>query len=72
MKTAIVWRESIYHNDFKCNCGKELMIDNELSKDILYDEKRKRLICPNCLKDVAIITTEDYALRVKAMRDEVH
>ena len=72
MKLAIIWRESIYHNDFKCNCGKQLMNDYELSGDILVDKSRNMLICPDCLREVAKLTTEEYALKTKAMKDEVH
>ena len=72
MKNAIIWRESIYLNDFKCKCGKQLMNDNKLVDDILFDEKREMFICPECLRDVAKLTTEEYAVKIKAMREGVH
>ena len=55
---VFIWRESIYKNNFVCSCGEELMRDGELNNTILYDEKRRMLVCPRGKKNVAIVTKE--------------
>lgn len=68
-KNAIIWRESVYHNDFKCKCGKVLFANNNVVEDVLYDTENDLLICPKCLKVVAKITTEKEAIKT-AFRGE--
>jgi len=57
--TAIIWRESVYKNDFTCSCGYDFMKDGELAETMLYDTKQKVLVCPRCKKRVAKII-ENY------------
>lgn len=71
MKKTIIWRESIYHNNFTCKCGKQLMKDEEILDDVLYDESRKELVCPNCYLVVGKETTLEMAQKIHAMRDGV-
>lgn len=55
----IVWRESVYKNNFKCNkCGLDLMKDGELNQTIRTDKGGKRLYCPRCGNGIAVITGE--------------
>lgn len=54
----IIWRESVYKNDFVCRCGEQLMKDGEISKAILYDEVLRFLICPKCKNNVALLSKE--------------
>lgn len=50
LRTAIVWRESVYKNDFKCNkCGH--VVANKKgwpADDTLYDPDGQWLFCPEC------------------------
>ena len=57
--TAIIWRESVYKNNFVCSCGYEFMKDGELAETMLYDTAQKMLVCPRCKKRVAMIV-DDY------------
>ena len=68
-KNAIVWRESIYKNDYKCSCGKVLFENNDIAKDVLVDVERDELYCPNCMKRVAVLMNEKEAKKV-AFRGE--
>lgn len=55
----IVWRESVYKNDFKCNnCGLDLMKDGEMNQNILSDRQGKYLFCPRCKNMVAMVKGE--------------
>lgn len=55
---AIVWRESVYKNDFKCSCGFPLMTEGTINRDVLYNPHDKLLICPKCQKVVAKLKGE--------------
>ena len=68
-KNAIIWRESVYKNDFTCGCGKVLFENGNVVNDVLYDPQSDLLVCPNCLKVVAKITTEKEAAK-SAFRGE--
>ena len=52
---AIIWRESVYKNGFKCSCGNQLMTDGKIERDVLYNPHDKILICPKCHEVVAMI-----------------
>lgn len=55
----IIWRKSIYENDFKCNsCGMDLMKDGELNQTILSDREGKYLFCPRCKNMIAMTKGE--------------
>lgn len=47
---ALIWRESIYKNEFKCKCGYKLYkpYKNELAHDIILDITNATLCCPRC------------------------
>ena len=55
-KTAFIWRESVYKNDFKCNeCGTVLATTSgEPLGTTLYDNRNGNLICPDCGNCVAM------------------
>jgi len=62
-KTAIVWRESVYKNDFRCNnCKKKLADDGVPIETALlvapdYPQKdQDTLICGDCKNPVAIMS----------------
>ena len=56
---VIVWRESVYKNDFKCSCGFPLMTaEGKIDRDVLYNPHDKLLICPRCQKVVAKLKGE--------------
>lgn len=55
---AIVWRESIYKNGFKCSCGKQLVTDGKIERDVLYNPHDKLLFCPECHNLVAMLKGE--------------
>lgn len=45
----IIWKKSIYGNDFKCKCGRELANMNGQPNDgILLVPETRALICPKC------------------------
>ena len=51
---AIIWRESIYKNNFTCNCGEKLGSDEgDPIPDMLMDEEESYLVCPKCMKTAA-------------------
>lgn len=53
-KTAIIWRKSIYDNDFKCRCNYKLINEHGTPKsDILVDMTSDMLFCPLCKWNVA-------------------
>lgn len=54
-KTAIIWRKSVYDNNFICKCGEELMHGEEIKDTVLFDTRTNTLICPKCKLNVAII-----------------
>ena len=70
IKNAIIWRESVYNNDFVCSCGKVLFENNQLPGDLLYDNFEDLIVCPNCRKVVARVTTEEDAIKFGAFRGE--
>lgn len=55
---VIVWRESVYKNDFKCSCGYQLMTEGKIDRSVLYNPHEKILICPECQKVVAMLKGE--------------
>lgn len=63
-KNAIVWRESIYKNDYKCSCGKKLFENGDVVNDVLFDTRRDELICPVCMKVVAKLMDEKEASKI--------
>ena len=48
--TAIIWRQSIYENEFKCKCGYKLYkpVKNKLDRDVIVDFTNALLYCPKC------------------------
>ena len=64
---VIIWRKSIYDNDYVCKCGKKLLINDDVAEDMLYDQNNKELICPNCMWNVAKVTTYEKAVKIGAM-----
>lgn len=70
IKNAIVWRESVFKNDFKCSCGKVLFENDQIPDDMLYDTFDDLLVCPVCRKTVAKLMTEEDAMRIGAFREE--
>lgn len=58
---AIIWRESIYNNDYVCRCGKVLMDKGKLCEDMLVDVDTMELICPQCKLNVALLADSDFA-----------
>lgn len=65
---AIIWRKSIYDNDYKCRCGKKLYEHGDVVGDVqVYADY---LICPNCGWNVAKLTTEEKAVKSGAFRGE--
>lgn len=69
-KTAIIWRKSIFENDYKCKCGKVLYARGKVSDDVLVDTETDTLYCPVCKWNVAKVTTVDKAYKMMAMRCE--
>ena len=65
---AIVWRESIYMNNYLCKCGKKLWSDGDAAGDLLVDIDNGGMYCPECGWLVAYLTTEDQAMKDGAMR----
>ena len=61
IKTAIIWRKSVYDNDYVCRCDKKLMENGEVCDDMLYDLEEDELICPDCKWNVAKYTTVEKA-----------
>ena len=61
MKKAIIWRESIYKNHFKCNkCGTKLWNeDTNTATDDLGTAGTKWMFCMNCRNNVAFIADYD-------------
>lgn len=59
MKDAIIWRKSIFENDYVCRCGKKLMSKGKIAKDIV--EEMNYLICPSCNYLVAKLSTIEDA-----------
>lgn len=58
MIDALVWRESVYKNNFYCQCGNKLY-DIEKSYDENSENIKKKnnhLYCPKCDRNVAYIT----------------
>ena len=68
-KNAIIWRKSIYDNDYICRCGKTLFKDGKFTKGIMIIPDADIVICPNCKWNVARITTEEEASKT-AFRGE--
>lgn len=62
---AIIWRKSIYENNYICRCGEKLMEDNVLN----VNEDCGYVICPKCKWLVAKLSTVDEAIKSGAMRD---
>ena len=54
---ALIWRESVYKNDFVCTCGHKLYNVDEDELDAVIFEDTKGVYCPECNSMVAIITT---------------
>lgn len=69
MKKAIIWRKSVYDDDYVCRCGKKLMINDDPVNDLLFDTSTQQLICPDCMWNVAKVTTYDIAVKT-AFRSE--
>ena len=67
-RTAIIWRKSIYENDYKCKCGMTLYANGKVSDDVLVSDNS--LYCPICGWCVAKLTTIEVAYRLQAMRCE--
>ena len=63
-KNAIVWRKSVYDNDYKCSCGKILFEKGDLISDVLIDISNDAIICPKCMKVVAAIMNEKDAKKI--------
>lgn len=59
-RQAVVWKESIYKNRFRCSCGAKLADANGLNFEdhclIGENEFRVYLHCSKCLKPVAYLT----------------
>lgn len=58
MKEAIIWRESVYKNEFRCNVCKKKLANNltgEPFDDVFMGTKDgvKFVICPDCKNPVA-------------------
>lgn len=60
-KTAFIWRESVYKNDFCCShCGTAVGMSNgEPLGSTLFSESQGLLFCPDCKTVVAKITEID-------------
>lgn len=61
---AIIWRESMYKNGFKCNeCGNPCATEKngkvEILDDVLFDVHTDRLYCPKCGNYIAKMTIID-------------
>ena len=63
LKKIVVWRESVYKNEFRCLCGAFLAdVDGSHYEDNVFAEKlgfRTYLHCKECLKPVAYLETAD-------------
>lgn len=68
-KTVIVWRESVYKNDYICRCGKKLFEGKNIPDDMLFDTETDELICPECGWNVARISSFEKASK-EAIRIE--
>lgn len=64
-KRAIVWRESIYNNDFICSCGNRLAENDGTLKDELVKGDDNYAYCRKCGLPVALIRIIDTDLSGK-------
>jgi len=58
MKPVVVWKKSIYDNDFVCKCGAKLFHKEDflLTDYVGYlDEDPNKLFCRHCMTPVAVI-----------------
>lgn len=58
-KQALIWRKSVYQNNFKCNqCGEQIANeDGEPRDDAPFSLMGNTLHCPKCLNPVARMET---------------
>lgn len=66
---AIVWRESIHHNDYVCKCGAKLWDykKNMPTDNIQIDVFTGQLYCVDCGLNVAYITDIKTAMKSAIM-----
>lgn len=57
-RDVLIWRDSVYHNNFVCSCGRVLAKDGVVADGVLYDTKTRYLYCPRCEKAVAFLAPE--------------
>ena len=70
-KTAIIWRESVYKNDFRCNVCKAALFnaDTKTVKDeVLIDETTNLMYCPDCKNLVARIQEITVTKDIKGLQ----
>ncbi len=55
VRTAFIWKESIYKNGFKCSCGNQLASQEtgEPLGHVLVDTEMNIIICNKCMKPAA-------------------
>lgn len=57
-KTAIIWRKSVYENDFRCNVCKAALFNADtmtVKDEVIIDEEKQSMFCPDCKNKVAHI-----------------
>lgn len=58
IQNAIIWRKSVYDNDFYCTmCGKRLFKPKSMTPTkylVLVPQHPRNLVCGNCLYPVAV------------------
>ena len=52
-KVAVLWKESIYKNGFRCTCGQQLTENNIAFVDDPRSNGGKGVFCNNCKRLVA-------------------
>ena len=71
-RTAIIWREGVYKNGFKCgNCGTVLAAaDGTPADDTFVDVDEGLLICPGCGLIVAVTKEVDLSEDIRGLQGD--
>lgn len=62
-RPALIWRKTMYFNNFECSCGHVCFKDGKVADDMLFDPEEQMLVCPKCYRYVAQVSTVDAAIR---------
>lgn len=60
---AIVWKQSVIDNGFKCQCGKKLWNGKRVCDDVLLNTENNFMYCPDCMMSVGMMTSVEWATK---------